>query len=90
MNGNTVDPKYFNFVSQIAHISATYGLSYTAYTKFGIRGFLIAALGILIYAIWHEFFYDPRKENPATRGSDLEDFLFLCFGPLLAAAVHAL
>jgi hypothetical protein len=88
MDNNTIDPKFFNQVAQIAHTSATFGISYIAVTKFHWWGFLVASVGIVIYAVWHEFIHDPIAENPATRGSDLEDFIFLCFGPALAALIY--
>jgi hypothetical protein len=34
----------------------------------------------LVYAGVHEFFWDPKEENAATRGSDLQDFCFLALG----------
>jgi hypothetical protein len=87
---DAIDPKFFDQVAQIAHIATTFGIAYVAVTKFGWWGLLVATVGILIYASWHEFIHDPEKENAATRGSDLEDFLFLVGGPVLAAIVHAL
>ena len=69
---NVIDPKFFNFVSQIAHFFSTY------------------AIVCVVYAALHEFWYDPRYENPVTRGSDLEDFLFLVAGVAAAVAVSAI
>jgi len=88
MADNTIDPKFFNQVAQIAHTAATFSLAYIALTKFGWKAFIAVAISEVAYAAWHEFIRDPAKENPATRGSDLEDFSFLCLGPVLAALVY--
>jgi len=82
---SSIDPKFFNEVAQTAHFFTTYAISFTCAMKWGWKGWVVATIGIWIYAVWHEFFYDPRKENAATRGSDLEDFIWLVSGPLVAA-----
>ena len=46
--------------------------------------------GKVAYAAVHEFWYDPRYENPVTRGSDLEDFLFLAAGGAAAVVAYAI
>ena len=53
----------------------------------GGKGLIVAGLGEIPYAVWHEYYYDPRFENAATRGSDTEDFIFLMLGLLSAAGV---
>jgi hypothetical protein len=85
---NTISPKFFNQIAQMAHTGMTYSLSFTAAIKFGWTGLIVAAAGVVLYAAWHEFWYDPQYENEATRGSDLEDFCFLCLGPGLAALAY--
>jgi hypothetical protein len=85
---NGIDPKFFNQVAQIAHTSTTFGISYLVTTKFGWWGFLASAVGVVAYAAWHEFIHDPEAENAATRGSDLQDFCFLCLGPVIAALMY--
>ena len=87
--GNDIDPKFFNQVAQFAH----FGMMFTVTTviiliasKLGraawgyLGGFAVCA----VYAIVHEFYFDPRYENAATRGSDLEDFIYLIFGSIFA------
>ncbi len=87
-----IDPKFFNFVAQMAHFWTMYGLVKTV-GDLGHRfhhqvASLIAAFACCAgYAAWHEFYWDPRHENPATRGSDWEDFLFLIGGGLVGAAM---
>jgi hypothetical protein len=92
--GSDIDPKFFNQVSQFAH----FGMMYFVMTLCSalsarflphwwvglIWGFAIS----LAYGIWHEFFWDPKMESPATRGSDLEDFFFLEFGAVIGALVY--
>jgi hypothetical protein len=82
---NTIDPKFFDQVAQIAHFSFWDNLS----TKAWLIGLLLGhpfmalvAVGLcdLWYASWHEFYWDPRHENSATRGSDIRDWKFLMGG----------
>jgi hypothetical protein len=84
---DVIDPKFFDKVAQIAHFSATCSISLILYRLFGWKGWAVGAAGILLYALWHEFIRDPVKENLATRGSDLKDFLYLCAGPVAARLV---
>ena len=87
---NVIDPKFFNFVAQVAHFFATYGIVFTFGKFWHWTGIAVAATLCVVYAAVHEFWYDPRYENPVTRGSDLEDFLFLTAGVAAAVAVYAL
>jgi len=87
---NVIDPKFFNFVSQIAHFFATYGIVLTAGKFWHWTGIEIVAPLCVAYAAVHEFWYDPRYENPVTRGSDLEDFLFLVAGVTAAVVACAI
>ena len=80
-----VDPAFFNDVSQIAHFTSTFSL--TLLFCFFVNVFWYAVWMPVVpfalcttYAAWHEFIHDPKEENPVTRGSDLEDFLFLVTG----------
>ena len=82
---NVVDPKFFNLIAQIAHFFSTYGIVLTLGKFWHWTGVAVAAALCVAYAAIHEFWYDPRYENSVTRGSDLEDFLFLVAG--VAAAV---
>jgi hypothetical protein len=84
---DTISPAFFNFVSQAAHCATTYAITFTVYAKWGFDGWIISAILVLIYAAIHEFIWDPREENAATRGSDVEDFSFLVAGPLLALVI---
>lgn len=87
---NVIDPKFFNFVAQMAHFAVMYGIV-TTFSKFwGWRGVDVSAPLCLLYAVVHEFWYDPRYENSITRGSDVEDFTFLTLGVVAAIVVHAL
>jgi ABC-type uncharacterized transport system permease subunit len=86
---NVIDPKFFNLVAQIAHFSATYAIVLTFGKFWHWTGIAIAAPVCVAYAAIHEFWYDPRYENPVTRGSDLEDFLCLVAGVAAAVAVYA-
>lgn len=81
---NLISVFTFTVVAQIAHVAATYAISYTAATFHGWRGWRNAAIAVLAYAIPKEFIFDRLYENAATRGSDLEDFLFLMTGLVIA------
>jgi hypothetical protein len=86
---NVIDPKFFNFVAQVAHFFATYEIVLTFGKFWHCTGIAVAAALCVAYAAIHEFWYDPRYENPVTRGSDLEDFLFLIAGVAAAVVVYA-
>jgi ABC-type uncharacterized transport system permease subunit len=87
---NVINPRFFNFVAQIAHFSATYGIVLTCGKFWHWTGIAVAAALCAAFAAIHEFLYDPRYENPVTRGSDLEDFLFLVAGVATAATAYAI
>jgi hypothetical protein len=85
-----IDPKFFDQVSQFAHFFTMFALAIVC----GLAGPLVhlrlwgvfIGLGLcLIWASGHEFWYDPKYENAATRGSDLEDFCFLMMGGVSGA-----
>ncbi|MGA7919065.1 MAG: hypothetical protein WCA38_05285 [Candidatus Acidiferrales bacterium] len=83
---NSIDPKFFNEVSQFAHFfsAATVYLSFRIVAvhlhKFSWKWtWIIVACGVAL-AAWKEFWYDKHDENKATRGSDLEDFTFYMLG----------
>ena len=40
----------------------------------------LSAVVYITYAAIHEFYWDSRHENAATRGSDLKDFAYLVAG----------
>jgi VanZ family protein len=90
-----IDPKFFNVVAQIAH----FGAMYTVTNIFSVvsgrflhhrwAGLILGIVACVSYATWHEFFWDPTHENAATRGSGLEDFIFLVLGSVVAALVYS-
>jgi hypothetical protein len=92
---DNIDPKFFNVVAQIAHFGAMYTVtnvfSAVSYRLFHQRwaGLIFGVIACASYATWHEFFWDPTHENAATRGSDLEDFVFLILGSIVAALVYS-
>lgn len=89
-----INPVFFNFVAQVAHFSATYGLTLTAMLLFPTlrnrHRWIMVFAAIFVYACWHEFWYDPRYENAVTRGSDIEDWCFLVAGSTVAEIVAAI
>ena len=83
-----IDSKFFDLVSQFAHFFTMYSLALTL----GLIGkrtghaLLYLALSVAVYITYaaiHEFYWDPRHENAATRGSDLKDFAYLVGGGIL-------
>jgi hypothetical protein len=84
---NGIDPAFFNQVAQFAHAFTMFGLAVTCAIFAGSLGLIIAVIFGTIYAALHEFVWDPQEENPATRGSDLEDFGFLLLGLSVACVV---
>ena len=87
---NVIDPEFFNFVSQIAHFFTTYAIVLTFSKFWHWNRVAVAAPLCVVYAALHEFWYDPRYENPVTRGCDVEDFIFLVGGVAAAVAVYAI
>ena len=87
-----INPTFFDQVAQIAHFFTTYGITFTFGVFGGWKWLLAAFIGSMIYAGVHEFWWDPREENAATRGSDLQDFCFLTAGALVGscAAIFAI
>ncbi len=81
-----IDPRFFNQVSQYAHYFAGMAVFLTI-GRFSHRWmWYLLPVGVGLAAL-KEFVVDPRTENEATRGSDLEDFSFYCLGMALATAV---
>ena len=58
-SGNAIDPKFFDFVSQIAHSGATFFVGINGFLFFGLWSFTATLPGVVAYAVWHEFVYDP-------------------------------
>src|ERR1035437_8979040 len=85
-----ISPAYFDMVSQFAHLFTTAFISLVAWLFFGAWAFAVTGPGIAAYGAWHEFVFEPRYNNRATRGSDVEDFLFLVGGIVLAGGVAVL
>ncbi len=80
-----IDPKFFDQVSQFAHFFTMYSLALTLgligkRTGHALICFALSVVVYITYAAIHEFYWDPRHENEATRGSDLKDFVFLVAG----------
>jgi hypothetical protein len=90
---NVIDPKFFNEVAQFAHVGVA-GLIYLTVGVIALKQGLfswkwygpLVGVGVAL-AAWKEGYYDPRHENAATRGSDLEDFSFYMLGILIAQVV---
>lgn len=81
MESAGIDPKFFNMVSQFAHYFTWYAICMTAGVVTRSLKYLLGSLVLcIVYAAIHEFYWDPRHEDPETRGSDLEDFCYLVAG----------
>jgi hypothetical protein len=79
-----IDPKEFNFVSQISHFVG--GMCVVFGTACLIPGYayLFFASLWVVYAGIKEFWYDYHYESTEVRGSSLEDFLYQVGGAGLA------
>ena len=84
---NGIDPAFFNQVAQFAHFGTMFSLAITVAIFAGKLGLIAVGILEFLYAALHEFVWDPREENAATRGSDLEDFAFLMLGLACACVV---
>ena len=70
---NTIDPKMFDFVSQMAHIF--FGATLTFACMIFYPDYILYVLGVYVIATAvKEFWYDDKYENELTRGSSLLDF----------------
>jgi len=87
-SNNGISEKFFNYVSQMAHWATMAFGSLTLALFFGWPGVAVSNVLGIIYAAWHEFYWDPRHENLETRGSDVEDFLFLLLGLAIGDIVY--
>jgi len=70
----------FNEVAQASHFFIAAWAVATSEAIWHGKARLWAALGVVVFAAVKEFWYDHTYEAPATRGSDLEDFLFYALG----------
>lgn len=89
-NNGGISETFFNYVAQMAHWATMAFGSLTLALFFGWRGVIVSNVLGIAYAAWHEFCWDPRHEDPETRGSDLEDFLFLLLGLAIGDVVYVL
>jgi hypothetical protein len=88
-NSGGISEKFFNYVSQMAHWATMSCWSLTLALFFGFSGVIVSNVLGIAYAAWHEFYWDPRHENAETRGSNIEDFLFLLLGLAIGDVVYA-
>ena len=86
----SINEKFFDYVSQMAHWATMAFGSLTLALFFGFPGVVVSNVLGITYAAWHEFYWDPRHENAETRGSDVRDFLFLLLGLAIGDIVYAL
>ncbi len=84
-----IDPKFFNFVSQMAHLllGSTIVLASVLFVPKDL--YLIWVIFTLATA-WKEFYYDYHWEDAATRGSSLLDFACYNAGAALTYLVSHL
>jgi len=88
-SNGSISEKFFDYVSQMAHWATMAFGSLTLALFFGFPGVVVSNVLGITYAAWHEFYWDPRHENADTRGSDVEDFLFLLLGLAIGDIVYA-
>jgi hypothetical protein len=76
----------FDEVSQFAHFFTAYAIVLTG-CFFGLIPGVVAAIGMFLFAIIKEFWFDMKYEDEATRGSSPRDFIFYCLGAGCSLAV---
>lgn len=80
----------YNALAQGLHV-ALGALGVTLPVAAGMEnGQMWGTLATLLFAAIKEAFWDPRYEDPETRGSGLEDFTYYTLGILLASVMLAL
>jgi hypothetical protein len=70
----------FNAISQYAHALAGEVIVFHVGISYGWKSALIAAVVVSSLAAIEEFWFDQNYEDAATRGSNLEDWLFWNLG----------
>lgn len=81
---NLIDPKFFNQVSQVAHLFVGSSMVLASILFFSMDALIYSFPTFILLTGIKEFWYDRNYENSATRGSDLEDFLFYQLGAVSA------
>jgi len=79
------DAQLQNIFDQIGHFLGAYSVVLTIFIFHVPYWLYISALGVTIWAIGKEFWYDEHYEDAAVRGSSLLDFTFYMVG--LAAGI---
>lgn len=74
----------FDEVSQASHVFLGALIVMACVAKGLYHPQLIGSLIAIVWAALKEFYFDHFYEDPVTRGSDLEDFIYYCVGVLAA------
>lgn len=86
MSIDVISPTDYEVAAQFAHFfTAAYLVSQTG--RFGLKGLVIGAIGMIVFAAIKEFGYDQFHENPLVRGSSLLDFLMYMAGTFLSVGL---
>jgi hypothetical protein len=78
-----VDPKFFNFVCQMAHMLLGSTITFGLTLLIGPHVLIYALPAFTLYTAFKEFWYDFKYEDLATSGGvagSIEDFLFYQLG----------
>jgi hypothetical protein len=81
------DQRLDNIFSQIGHFLGAYAAVLTL-VLFNVHYWLLISLiGVTAWASFKEFYIDAKYEDPAIRGSDMEDFLFYMLGLVVGIGI---
>ena len=83
---DVISPTDYEVAAQFAHFfTAAFLVSQTG--RFGLKGLLIGAIGMTVFAAVKEFVYDIKHENPLVRGSSTLDFTMYVAGTATAVGL---
>ena len=82
-----ISPLDYEIAAQFAHFfTAAFLVSQIG--RFGLKGLIIGAIGMVIFAAIKEFGYDIKHENPLVHGTSGLDFGMYLAGTALAVGLY--
>jgi len=84
---DSISPRDYEIAAQFAHFfTAAFLVSQLG--RFGLKGLISGAIGMLVFAAVKEFVFDIKHENPLIRGSSLLDFVMYTAGIVTAIVLN--
>jgi len=74
-----ISPTDYEVAAQFAHFF-TAAFLVSQFGRFGLKGLIVSAIGMVVFAGVKEFAYDVKRENPLLKGSSTLDFFMYLAG----------